>query len=119
FLRDPVPCALRGQSLLRAACPPEEAHVSADYYERSVGPTNEVLSAVARARPNVVTLFPGASLCKTGTCQDRLDGEFLYRDGNHIRRNLALQTRRDYAGLVGLTTLLRRLENAAAPPGAQ
>ena len=118
FHGDPVPCALRGQSLLRAACPPEEAHVSEDYYQQSVGPTNEVLSAVARARPNVVTMFPGAALCKTGTCQDRLDGEFLYRDGSHIRRNLALQTRRDYADLVGLTALLRRLETAAVPPGA-
>jgi peptidoglycan/LPS O-acetylase OafA/YrhL len=119
FPGDPVPCALRGLSLLRAACRPEEAHVSEEYYQQSVGPTNEVLSAVARARPNVVTAFPGAALCKTRTCQDRLDGEFLYRDGSHIRRNLALQTRRDYADLVGLTALLRRLESAWVPLGAQ
>ncbi len=78
-----------------------------------------MLSAVARARPNVVTLFPGAALCRTGTCQDTLDGEFLYRDASHIRRNLALLTRRDYADLVGLTALLNRLESAAALPAAQ
>jgi SGNH domain (fused to AT3 domains) len=119
FRADPVPCALRGSSLLRAACPPEEAHVSAGSYQQSVGPTNDVLSAVARARPRVVTVFPGAALCATGTCQDRLDGEFLYRDASHIRRNLALQTRRDYADLVGLSALLRGLASAATASGAQ
>jgi hypothetical protein len=35
-----------------------------------------------------------------------LDGEFLYRDDSHIRRNLSEPTKERLADLIGLTTAL-------------
>lgn len=35
-----------------------------------------------------------------------MDGEFLWRDVNHIHRNLNPQTRRDFADRIGLTAAM-------------
>jgi hypothetical protein len=64
-------------------------------------------------------VIPAERLCRNDTCDVTMDGEFLWRDKGHIRRNLNLQTRRDFAERIGLTAALadgRR--DAAAQPGA-
>jgi len=48
----------------------------------------------------------GAGLCQSGTCQTVLNGEFIYRDVNHIRRNLKEATRIELARLLGLDPIL-------------
>jgi hypothetical protein len=37
-----------------------------------------------------------------------MNGEFLYADKGHIRRNLRLQTRKDFADKIGLSEKMLR-----------
>jgi hypothetical protein len=88
--------------------------------ESGVGPTDArkilqgsaiidgMIAELARAQPNVAAVFPARRLCSDDGCEVSLDGEFLYRDPSHIRRNLKLQTRRDFADKIGLTPALNR-----------
>lgn len=66
------------------------------------------IDELARAYPNVAAVFPARRLCSDEGCDVSLDGEFLYRDPSHIRRNLKVQTRRDFADRIGLTAALNR-----------
>jgi hypothetical protein len=69
-------------------------------------PIDTMLAEVAEALPNVATVFPARNLCSADACEVYLDDEFLYRDPSHIRRNLNMQTRRDFADKIGLTQVL-------------
>jgi hypothetical protein len=44
-----------------------------------------------------------------------VNGELLYRDVNHVRRNLNPETLRDLAGIIGLPSALRNQVSLAAP----
>jgi hypothetical protein len=65
-----------------------------------------MLTEVAQGLPNVDLVFPARKLCRSNACKVELDGEFLYSDANHVRLNLKLQTRRDFADEIGLTAVL-------------
>jgi peptidoglycan/LPS O-acetylase OafA/YrhL len=57
--------------------------------------------------PNVVAVHPRDSMCRDGRCMTMLDGTPLFRDGNHLRRNLNEDTRSKLAHLVGISSALR------------
>lgn len=65
-----------------------------------------LLIEIAKAIPNVSAVTPTGRLCGNDTCKTSMDGEFLWRDVNHIRRNLNPQTRRDFADRIGLTAAM-------------
>jgi hypothetical protein len=103
--RDPIPCALAAEAgLVRRQCS-EQGVSTADFWAFH-GDVYRELDSIA-ARKDVSIVFPGKSLCSGARCQLYLDGEFLYRDNGHIRRNLAERTKRDLSDLIGLTTILR------------
>ena len=60
------------------------------------------LYRLAVQKPKAKFIFPGDSMCREALCLVRLNGEFLYRDAAHIRRNLSLRTNRELALLIGL-----------------
>ncbi|KRR18137.1 acyltransferase family protein [Bradyrhizobium retamae] len=102
---DPIPCALvRLSTLLREPCAIDKT--SLEWMQTFTVPTDRMLQDIARRHPNVTALIPRDALCDAADCKTYLDGEFLYRDGRHIRRNLKPETLRDLADLIGLPSAL-------------
>ena len=54
----------------------------------------------------VFFLDPLKGMCPNGHCTTYVNGEFIYRDASHIRRNLRLETDDALARTMGLYTAL-------------
>lgn len=65
-----------------------------------------MLIDIAKKFRNVAVIVPTEKMCTGETCDLYQDGEFLYRDSGHIRRNLRRRTMRDFAERIGLTAAL-------------
>jgi peptidoglycan/LPS O-acetylase OafA/YrhL len=119
FHHDPVPCALVDFiPLWRRSCGPTDSQIETSDFISYQGPMYEALQSVARGRHNVDIILPGTEMCKERYCLSMLDGEYLYKDGSHIRRNLSATTKFDFASLIGLTDILHnidRTESSAVP----
>lgn len=57
-------------------------------------------------RDGVFFLDPLKGMCPNGHCSTYINGEFIYRDASHIRRNLTLETDDVLARKMGLYTAL-------------
>ncbi|WP_454618381.1 acyltransferase family protein [Bradyrhizobium cenepequi] len=114
--RDPTPCAVSLSSLLRAPCRWSESE--RDTLLHYTGPTDRMILKIAADHPNVAAVIPSATLCDAATCKLALNGEFLYRDPSHLRRNLSPATRRQFADLIGLTEALEKKRPASAEASA-
>lgn len=102
-----VECAHQLHStLLRAPCSATIQGAEA----RIVGEKTDFIDAMfvelANTVAKVSVALPTERLCSNDACDVSMDGEFLWRDIGHIRRNLRLQTRRDFAERIGLTAAL-------------
>ncbi|MGY2990139.1 acyltransferase family protein [Bradyrhizobium sp. USDA 4508] len=115
FLHDPVPCALVGMTpLWRRDCGPTGKQIETSAFRDYQDAVYQALVSVAKARDDVDIVLPGDEMCKHEYCLSSLDGEFLYMDASHIRRNLKLPTRIDLAGLIGLTAALHSVGRTEA-----
>ena len=114
-----VECAARANTnLLRRACVPAVRSSDADAIKLKTASTDAMLIEVAESFPNVAVVLPTEKLCRNDACELSLDSEFLYRDQGHIRRNLRLQTKKDFADKIGLTAALAGSSRGVAePPG--
>jgi peptidoglycan/LPS O-acetylase OafA/YrhL len=99
FQQDPVPCAVLG-SLWRSSC--SAPVISRDQLEQRQGATYKALQAVADQRQNVTLVLPGIGMCQEASCISKIDGQFLYRDPHHIRRNLPRSVQEQLAAIIGL-----------------
>ena len=105
--RDPIPCVIsQSKGVLRQGCKSTDVTVSAATFRKSQSETYRQFTAIADERPDTQVVLPGNALCTGKWCQAYLDGEYLYRDSSHLRRNLSVATRQDYARLIGLTATL-------------
>jgi peptidoglycan/LPS O-acetylase OafA/YrhL len=92
FDRDPEPCAtIEDTPLWRDG----RGHACAASTQATLSPNNanqEAISAVydelARSNDGVFSLSLSKHMCPNGDCVKDLDGEFLYRDSVHLRRDL-------------------------------
>lgn len=104
----PVSCVLAGfQSLVRRAC--DVSPVLKREYERDQGDINDVFSDLAEASSLTHTYLLGEALCATGQCRTTVAGEFIYRDADHLRRNLEPETNAALADLFGFNRLASQL----------
>jgi CheY-like chemotaxis protein len=111
---DPVPCAVIDLSgLLRRPCAVDRENV--EFMRTFTIATDKMIQNIARRNTNVTALIPREALCDASGCKTNLDGEFLYRDVCHIRRNLNPETLRDLANLIGLPSALRNQIGLAGP----
>lgn len=103
---DPIPCAVNeASSLVRKPCLPTERGISVADFEERQGDEYQALEAAAKIA-NAAIIEPGLALCSEGSdCITWLDGEFLYRDVSHLRRNLQPDTMVQLAGLLGIERL--------------
>jgi peptidoglycan/LPS O-acetylase OafA/YrhL len=112
--RTVVECAhTKSSALLRAPCDAAVRSADAMVVKKKTEPIDDMLKELARKLPEVTAVIPAERLCRDDECAVYLDGEFLYRDIGHIRRNLRLQTKKDFAEKIGLTAALTN------PPPAQ
>jgi peptidoglycan/LPS O-acetylase OafA/YrhL len=103
---DPIGCVFAKSSLLRAACSPDALTVTKQMYEAQSAELHAVFEKIAAERDDVSLVSPGEQMCRSGICQTEINGEFLYRDNSHIRRNLTPGTLRDIANVIGLAEAL-------------
>jgi peptidoglycan/LPS O-acetylase OafA/YrhL len=59
---------------------------------------------------NVSFINPVDGMCPNGHCLGYVNGEFIYRDGSHLRRNLRPDTDEALARLIGLYSAVATLE---------
>jgi peptidoglycan/LPS O-acetylase OafA/YrhL len=102
-----VECAHTGSSkLLRAPCVAAVRSSDAVIVMQKSAAIDNMFKELARTLPNVSAVIPAERLCTKESCDVYMDGEFLYADIGHIRRNLRLQTRKEFAERIGLTAAL-------------
>ena len=102
-----VDCAtLRGSTLWRSPCSTAPSPSEARAIKQDSAPTEQMLIDIAKKFRNVAVIVPTEKMCTGETCDLYQDGEFLYRDSGHIRRNLRRRTMRDFAERIGLTAAL-------------
>ena len=77
-------------------------------------PTDQMLIEVVKSLPGVVAVIPTEKICQSDACELVVDGEFLYRDTGHIRRNLSMHARQHFADKIGLTAALANGRQDAA-----
>jgi peptidoglycan/LPS O-acetylase OafA/YrhL len=106
---DPIPCVLSQQTpLLRRRCDQDMSKLDRGFMEQNQWSTRERLLKVAHAN-GVALILPDERLCDEKGCAIWLNGEFIYRDNGHLRRNLAPETFALLAEVFGLPGLLRDL----------
>jgi peptidoglycan/LPS O-acetylase OafA/YrhL len=85
--------------LLRRPCPSKD--LPRDVIDRNHAATNQLLRSLSERWP-VSVIVPVDAMCDRQRCITALNGEFLYRDAGHLRRNLSPETLRKLAALLGL-----------------
>ena len=107
-LTDPVACVLATSKLLRRPCDlDQEAWRNFEQYGL---PVHTALRQALARHPGVVGHFPEDYLCEPGKCRTWLGDEFLYRDSNHIRRNLRPATVEAFDELLKIKQMLTGAE---------
>ena len=81
--------------------------------ERAYHKLSEDALKMIAARNLVGLINPVDRLCTRDTCPTFINGEFIYRDNNHVRRNLSEQTKREIAEAIGLPEALRCMSAGA------
>jgi peptidoglycan/LPS O-acetylase OafA/YrhL len=123
---DPIPCLIvesiyrEGLFLWRdqrerGRCQAMTGSIPRSSFLERQSATNEVLSSVAASHSDVLAFFPTDKMCDPD-CITSIGGEFLFRDGNHLRRNLSVDLVDKFVTLLGLSDLLRGLGGHAHEP---
>ncbi|MFV0299131.1 MAG: acyltransferase family protein [Hyphomicrobiaceae bacterium] len=79
-------------SLWRRPCDIDLDKAAAAELAKDVVPISKVLKAAAALHPNVTVYAPHEILCHGTRCTTVVNGEFIYRDKIHLRRNLRPDT---------------------------
>lgn len=97
---DPVPCQVAADGgIARSNCETLGDSLTPLFWEQ-----NSRLLALRNKRLSVVS--PGNQLCDQAVCISQINGEFLYRDQSHLRRNLSPSALDDLAEKLGIDVLL-------------
>jgi hypothetical protein len=102
WFNDPVPCRLFNVGLLRRQCDDDERYLLKSANDRFQSESVAVFLRVADRHPEVKLIIPAKGLCPSARCIDTVNGEAIYRDVVHMRRNLSEATNRELAHLIGL-----------------
>ena len=94
---NPVPCVItKTTSLLRRACTMETDRFSMEYFNTAQKGASDVFRKYVGQNGIVVSL-PEDHVCDGVSCLAEVNGELLYSDQWHLRRNLKPETRREFA----------------------
>jgi hypothetical protein len=102
-----VECAhSRSSNLLRSPCVAAVRSADAVAVIKKTVAIDNMFKELAKTLPNVSAVIPAERLCTNDACDVYLNGEFLYIDIGHIRRNVSLKTKKDFAERIGMTAAL-------------
>jgi peptidoglycan/LPS O-acetylase OafA/YrhL len=119
FEFDPIPCASSvGSPLWRNAArvctdPVASLPVSAAANQFAL---SKVYDELASKNDGVFSISLARPMCASGSCMTYLDGEFLFRDPHHLRRDLSPELNAKLSKLLGLDKALARLGGNGPPP---
>jgi hypothetical protein len=112
---DPIPCVIILQDTHlwrdrseRGHCQTMIESIPQSSFLERLAATNEVLRSVAAGHPDVLAVFPTDQMCRPD-CITSIGGEFLFRDSNHLRRNMSAEGLEKFVTLLRLPELLRAL----------
>jgi peptidoglycan/LPS O-acetylase OafA/YrhL len=101
---DPLPCTLTSLgSVLRRHCGPDGERLPSSFvrsYIRDYYPLLRDLRTIGWT-----VYLPDDDMCKGDFCISSLDGEFLYRDPSHLRRNLPPRIQNDLIDLLHFNSI--------------
>ncbi|OYX66112.1 MAG: hypothetical protein B7Y95_23850 [Rhizobiales bacterium 32-66-11] len=104
---DPLPCvAAHDGSLLRAPCRREVSRLTPAEFGQDQRDVDAMFRSLRGVRDDVVVAVPADKMCDQTGCMARFDGQFLYFDRDHFRRNIPVATRARFADLLGLPALI-------------
>ncbi|MFB9265937.1 acyltransferase family protein [Bradyrhizobium erythrophlei] len=106
----PLLCTYKNEHIYRR-CGPVAGMDSATFTKSIDNMTYEMLARISRATPDVFATYPGRALCARDHCALYFNGEYLYKDIDHLRRNLSPETYRALAETFGITDLLRKIKH--------
>ena len=122
---DPIPCASsKGTPLWRNAsrvCANPVASLPLSSAANQFA-LSRVYDELASKNEGVFSISLSRAMCASGSCLTYLDGEFLFRDPHHLRRDLSPELTAKLSRLLGLDQALAHLGGNApgqtdAPPG--
>ncbi len=107
FDRDPIPCVLANSgALLRQSCAPGSEFVTKSQMLKYQLPMAETLRETVAGLPNASIVLPTDTLCASDRCEAYVDGQYIYRDADHLRRNMTPDVYGKLADSIGLTAAL-------------
>jgi peptidoglycan/LPS O-acetylase OafA/YrhL len=109
-------CLSNGGIILRfshSPCPAEMLETPSTFRAAYFEDVRTIIRDLPSRWANVSVLIPQDFICTSRGCPNTLNGEFLYRDESHIRRNLKAETTEQ---LVHLLHLPEALAHAAIGP---
>ncbi|MEH2508708.1 peptidoglycan/LPS O-acetylase OafA/YrhL [Nitrobacteraceae bacterium AZCC 1564] len=109
----PVACALTNSGLLRRACPDDLTFITQEQFRANEGWETSAFTSAADGHQNASIVPLGDNLCRSEKCTTAIDGEFLYRDNGHFRRNLSPDTTAKLADLLGLAAIFTNRSEAS------
>lgn len=96
-------CAFNEMSLLlRARCPEPYGFLDAAQIKAWHRPSDGMLKDISAESAAIDVILPVERLCGEARCPTVINGEMIYKDSNHIRRNLATATFAELEELIGL-----------------
>jgi peptidoglycan/LPS O-acetylase OafA/YrhL len=108
-------CLSRSVLPLRASCP-------SDMFVTPLRDRQSEIDDLMRALParnsNILTVIPRGAQCHQGGCRTSVNGEFLYRDGGHLRRNLGESAKLELVRQFHLREALERAQSTIVKTGA-
>ena len=119
WYKDPMPCIFALQtSLLRSRSLREDCHDEINGFDRSYfrdrqQAADDVIGSFNGR--NGVVVWPAAdSLCSERSCTTVVENEFIYRDNEHLRRNLSARTNRELAAMLHFGDLMELAKKGMA-----
>ncbi|CAM5769583.1 acyltransferase family protein [Bosea minatitlanensis] len=100
-------CIVTEESMIfRRHCAPDMFKTPRAWVRKFQEQAGSVIESVPARSAAASSLMPGQNMCDSDGCSTTLDGEFLYRDAGHLRRNLPLNIRKKLAEKIGLKEAL-------------
>lgn len=97
--------AMKMLPLLRVRC-------STDFDSRYILAVRAPIIEAFRKMTGIHLITAAPNMCPGGKCSGYVNGEFIYREGSHLRRNLSRDTNIALANLMGLTQIFADRQSA-------
>ncbi|URQ74227.1 MAG: acyltransferase [Candidatus Ochrobactrum gambitense] len=105
---NPVECYIASTGELpRRVCSPEHSTILSAVFLDKAKNEVEALKLAASQIPNSTFISPSDGLCGADSCATIINGEFLYRDSGHIRRNLKRDTLNELSSIIGINDAIK------------